>query len=190
MTADLHVFVYGALMDHPLALERGRAGRIADHAVGFVAPGLAVLEPRFLGLYAAPGSTAHGVVVAVTADEWERMAAHESGYDRVELEAEVGGETVAVTALVLRAKHVAAEAWPSRRYAAKLVRGAEKAGLPEAVVAHYREARRRGSPFTLWLSPLTWPIRKLTPVLGFEGAVAAVAVGLVLVWAALVYAVR
>ena len=143
------VFVYGALMRNPLVCQRGRAARVVDHAVRFVAVGVPGLEPRFAALVASPGDEAWGVVATLSDAEWRRISAHEITYDRVQVDLvePVDGHASAL-ALVLARCHQGCEAPPSRRYGRLLAQGARENGLPDEVVERYRDLAERGPTLT------------------------------------------
>lgn len=174
----MRVFVYGALMaDERLV---GQAGIVRDHALRFTARGLAVLEPRFLALEPSAGDDAHGLVAEVDSETWAQLTAHEEGYVEEDVEVEMDGERVVARALLLTSSERADEALPSGRYADLLVRGAIRTGLPEPIIAQYREAARRGPPFTRWMRPWIWTLRFMAPYTGFLGAAALTLTGLIL----------
>lgn len=160
------VFVYGAQMAHPDSVGAAWPGRVRDHAVRFVAPGLPLFEPAFAAIEAAPGALAHGVIVDFDDATWASLIALERSYEPRELEvelltpedaAELGASTLRCPAFFLARPGLSRERQPSARYARKLAAGARAHGLPPEVVTRYEHAAAHGSRLTLtlaWLFPL------------------------------------
>ena len=184
------VFVYGALMRHPTIKKYGMRAEVRDYAARFTSPGIRFLEPRFLGLVPAPGEVAHGVVVELSYDAWKAISRHEVGYRLEAVNAIVDTAEFDAMAFVLRKADERPEGWPSRRYARLVLEGAEHFELPEPVLEYYREAVRRGSPWTTWLFGMNGPVRLLVPYLGPKGAIAVWLAGHVVILALLVLGVR
>lgn len=136
-------FVFGALMVHRRALERGEAACVRDHAVRFVVGGVR-REPSFASLVEAPGEEAWGVVVPFTPLDWIWVRMKEFGYRaRPVVATTKAGREVACRALFVLPFLAAPERPPSARYARLLLRGAEHHGLPGAVVERYRRLATR-----------------------------------------------
>lgn len=162
------VFAYGAIMDHGVAKAHGRRAFLRDHAVTFCVRGIPLFEPRFLGLRPAPGKTAWGVLVEMDDAHWARCVRSEVSYEVVTVDVVCGGDGGArddhepsddeevhqAYAFLVQDKWVASEGAPSARYAARLWRGAKHHGLPEHVVARYRELRDTGGRASKRLGPL------------------------------------
>lgn len=173
LAASLHypvavptVFVYGALMEAPHALQNGRRALVRDYDAGFVVVGIPGFEPRFLGLHERPGATAHGVVFDIDEAEWVAMSRHESTYERRVVQAECGGESVPALALITPAELVGSPGVPSARYARKLVRGAEAHGLPPELLERYRHLAATGPRFSGFLDLVFPLVSLLAPYLG------------------------
>ncbi|MCO4772689.1 MAG: gamma-glutamylcyclotransferase [Deltaproteobacteria bacterium] len=158
-------------MATPHAKKHGRYAVVDGYAADLVLRGIPFFEPRFMGLIEAPGERAHGVVFAIEDDAWAEMSRHEVGYRREMVTAWVGGEPVEALALLMNPGDAVPRGPCSRRYACKLLAGAEHHGLPQAVVAEFRRQVETGPRLSGYLIPLLWrPIRWLAPIIGPRAA--------------------
>lgn len=148
-----NVFVYGALMTHPVALRSGVGASVADHAVRFLTLGLPFLEPAFALLVPAPGETAFGAIVPFDDATWRLERAAEATYTTAGVRATtLAGDPVEAIALVAGFRTRRIERAPSARYASLLLAGAEHHGLPADVIARYQALRASGPSLTLRLA--------------------------------------
>ncbi len=185
-----NVFVYGAQMIHPESLGAGsRPARVRGHAIHFTARGIPVFEPAFAELEPDPDPTAsaYGVIVEFTDQAWASLVRHESGYEVVDVEAELldPSETRTLRCHAFRLhprQRLATPGRPSARYARKLVAGARAHGLPAEVIAHYEHAAAIGGRTTLalaWIYPFASRIGLVNTALLLAFVVTALVISLI-----------
>jgi len=138
-------FVYGSLMTHEVALEKGFAGFVKDHAIGFTHIALSKWEPSFANLEISEGDKAWGVIVDFNPAVWKKIKRREISYVSKQVVVNTpDGKEFECETFVLANFFRGDEHPPSSRYAKMLLKGAEHHKLPETVIQEYKELFKKG----------------------------------------------
>lgn len=141
-------FAYGSNMNaRYLTRVRGvtrvssEGGVLQDYAVSFDLGGISGIEPAFANLAPGPGSTAHGVVHQLSADEFDKIVGSEgSNYEVQEVEVQLHSGSTVIARTLISAPSLAAPTLPSRRYLGYLHEAAIDYDFPPQVVETYNPA--------------------------------------------------
>lgn len=137
--------VEGRGADGRIKLQGFQPAVVHDHRLSFNLRGFAPLEPGIGSLDPCIGSEAHGALISMTADEYEKVWLSEGGghadpaYEEIVVEARPYKAGPPVRAIALRAREHArlphGHACPSERYMGMLIRGAKELGLEPSYIA-------------------------------------------------------